>query len=288
MLEEQKIKNELQEYINYVNTYRQIKKTSTGFQKLDLLLNGGLPNGLISLGAITSIGKTSFILQLADNIANQENTKVLFFSLEMNSYDLISRSLSRLSFLDKDSQNYTYDDFMYHSDNIPNFDNIISNYEQTFNNIEFRDNLYSMRAIEGNIFEFRNDYPDDKIVVIIDYLQYVICGTNTNDKQAIDFIVKKLKELSKRLDITIIAISSINRANYKNDIDIDSFKESGSIEYISDILIGLELTNSGCDKQQELKRIPRKITLNILKNRYGALGKVNFEFYTPYYTFIEK
>ena len=76
------------------------------------------------------------------------------------------------------------------------------------------------------------------IVVIIDYLQYILCGNNGNDKQVIDTITKRLKELSKMLNISVIAISSLNRANYGGGITMESFKESGSIEYTSDILIG--------------------------------------------------
>lgn len=102
-------------------------------------------------------------------------------------------------------------------------------------------------------------------------------------------ITKSLKELSKSLGITIVAISSLNRANYSGSITMESFKESGSIEYTSDVLIGLEYTNSnGNDRDYEARKKPRKITLSIIKNRYGALGKINFDFNTKYNTFIEK
>jgi len=70
---------------------------------------------------------------------------------------------------------------------------------------------------------------------------------------------------------------------------MESFKESGSIEYTSDILMGLEYINNGANEREyEAKRNPRKITLSVIKNRYGALGKVNFDFHTTYHTFIEK
>ena len=83
----------LQDYLSYIQDDTQVKKIRTGFDKLDNLLNGGLPNGLITLGAIPSLGKTTFALQVADNMASMENTKVLFFSLEMSKFDLISKSL---------------------------------------------------------------------------------------------------------------------------------------------------------------------------------------------------
>ena len=79
----------LQDYIKYIQDDTQVKKLATNFTKLDNLLNGGLPYGLITLGAITSLGKTTFTLQLADNMASMENTKVLFFSFQpKNSFHL--------------------------------------------------------------------------------------------------------------------------------------------------------------------------------------------------------
>lgn len=146
-----------------------------------------------------------------------------------------------------------------------------------------------MKSIESCIAEFRDNNPSENIVVIIDYLQYILCGNNGSDKQVIDMITKRLKELSKILNLSVVAISSLNRANYSGCITMESFKESGSIEYTSDILIGLEYTNNNAnDRDMEARKNPRRITLTILKNRYGALGKVNMDFYTTYHTFFEK
>ena len=132
-------------------------------------------------------------------------------------------------------------------------------------------------------------HEDNNIVVIIDYLQYILYGNNGSDKQVIDIITKRLKELAKELNICIIEISSLNRTNYSGSITMESFKESGSIEYTSDILMGLEYINNGAnEREHEAKRNPRKITLSVIKNRYGALGKINFDFYTPYHTFLQK
>ena len=282
--------NLLTEYIEYIQDKTKIKKTPLGFEKIDKLLNGGLPNGLITLGAIPSIGKTTFMLQVADNMASMENTKVLFFSLEMSRFDLISKSLSRLTFNQENVEPLTCDELMSNSENI-DYNAILQSYEPMANNIYILDKVYEIRYIEEYIKLFRENNQNANIVVIIDYLQYVLCPNNNNDKQVIDIITKKLKELSKILGITIIVISSLNRANYNGSICLESFKESGSIEYTSDILMGLEYTNNttnGNDRDYEARRNPRKITLSVIKNRYGALGKVDFEFHTNYNTFIEK
>lgn len=278
----------LQDYLNYIQDEVKIKKTPLGFEKIDKLLNGGLPNGLITLGAIPSLGKTTFMLQVADNMASLDNTKVLFFSLEMSRYNLISKSLSRLTYLNENLQDLTYDELEFNNENV-DFDSILTDYEPIANNLYTIDYIYDIRDIVAFITQFRECNANSNVVVIIDYLQYILCGGG-NDKQAIDLITKRLKELSKSLGITIVAISSLNRANYDGTITMESFKESGSIEYTSDILMGLEYTNkiTSNDRDYEAKKNPRKVSLNIIKNRYGALGKVNLEFNMKYSTFIEK
>lgn len=278
----------LQDYLSYIQDDTQVKKIKTGFNKLDNLLNGGLPNGLITLGAIPSLGKTTFALQVADNMASMENTKVLFFSLEMTRFDIISKSLSRLSYTNEDLSSYTFDDLLSNNE-IVDYEALLGQYEPIANNLYTIDYIYDIRDIEAFIRQFKDLHEDNNIVVIIDYLQYILCGNNGNDKQVIDIITKRLKELAKELNICIIEISSLNRTNYSGSITMESFKESGSIEYTSDILMGLEYVNNGAiEREYEAKRNPRKITLSVIKNRYGALGKVNFDFYTTYHTFTEK
>lgn len=278
----------LQDYLNYIQDEVKIKKTPLGFEKIDKLLNGGLPNGLITLDAIPSLGKTTFMLQVADNMASLENTKVLFFSLEMSRYNLISKSLSRLTYLNENLQDLTYDELECNNENV-DFNSILADYEPIANNLYTIDYIYDIRDIVAFITQFRECNTNSNVVVIIDYLQYILSGGG-NDKQAIDLITKRLKELSKSLGITIVAISSLNRANYDGTITMESFKESGSIEYTSDILMGLEYTNkiTSNNRDYEAKKNPRKVSLNIIKNRYGALGKVNLEFNMKYSTFIEK
>ncbi len=276
------------EYLEYIQDDTRIKRTPLGFNKSDTLFNGGLPNGLITLGAIPSIGKTTFMLQVADNMASLDNTKVLFFSLEMSRYDLITKCLSRQTFQNENLTNYSFDDLISNDEAI-DYGAILETYEPIANNLYLIDNIYDIRDIEAYISHFRDDNPNENVVIFIDYLQYVLCGNNANDKQAIDIITKRLKELSKALGITIVVISSLNRANYNGTITMESFKESGSIEYTSDILMGLEYTNtSGNDRDYEANKNPRKITLKVIKNRYGACGKVNFDFNTKYNAYIER
>ena len=193
----------LQAYLSYIKDDTQVKKIRTGFDKLDNLLNGGLPNGLITLGAIPSLGKTTFALQVADNMASMENTKVLFFSLEMTRFDIISKSLSRISYLTDELNNYTFDDLLSNNE-IVDYEALLSQYEPIANNLYTIDYIYDIRDIEAFIRQFKDLHENENIVVIIDYLQYILNGNNGNDKQVIDIITKRLKELAKELNICII------------------------------------------------------------------------------------
>ena len=79
-------------------------------------------------------------------------------------------------------------------------------------------------------------------IVIIDYIQILAPGENKylTDKQAMDANVMELKRISRDYETSIIGISSFNRDNYNAPVNMASFKESGAIEYSSDVLIGLQ------------------------------------------------
>ena len=114
-------------------------------------------------------------------------------------------------------------------------------------------------------------------------------------KEKIDSTVTELKRISRELDITVIVISSLNRANYLTPVDFESLKESGSIEYSADVIYGLQLRCINEDlfsKEGKLKekreRIrtakaasPREIELLCLKNRYGISSFSCFFNYYP-------
>ena len=76
---------------------RQQEVFPTGFANLDRMLDGGLYAGIYTIGAISSLGKTTFCLQIADNIA-KHGGDLLIFSLEMSKYELMAKSISRHSY----------------------------------------------------------------------------------------------------------------------------------------------------------------------------------------------
>ena len=135
-------------------------------------------------------------------------------------------------------------------------------------------------------------YSGNKPLVIIDYLQLLApVDPHFTDKQNTDKNVLELKRLSRELEIPIIAISSLNRANYNEPISMAAFKESGAIEYSSDVLLGLQLAGAGekdFDVDMAKSQEPRQIELKILKNRRGKTGdSINFEYYASRQFFRE-
>ena len=112
------------------------------------------------------------------------------------------------------------------------------------------------------------------------------------DKQNTDKAVLELKRISRDFKLPVIAISAFNRTSYKAEAMFEALKESGSIEYTSDTVIGLQLKGAGkkdFDPTAEKKRDPRLIELVILKNRQGKVGdKILFEYYPMFNYFIDK
>ena len=126
----------------------------------------------------------------------------------------------------------------------------------------------------------------------MDYLQIITPESKySTDKQAIDQTILELKRISRDYKIILVVISSFNRASYGKEITLSAFKESGSVEYSSDLLLGLQLTDVSAknfDLEQAKKQIPRKVELVILKNRNGITNeKVKFRYYQPYNLFQE-
>ncbi len=163
----------------------------------------------------------------------------------------------------------------------------------TFANSEIELRVIELQEqdIDSLLFELKKYCIRKAPVIVLDYLQIVpIKNTDTSQKQAIDEIVRKLKNFQRETNTTFIVISSFNRANYSQQVAFESFKESGNIEYSADVVWGLQFycTKNLCDgtisKNREIieqakKANPRQIQLSCLKNRQGTNYQVFFKYY---------
>lgn len=302
-------------FFDRIEKNKNLTFLSTGFNDLDFVLGGGFYSGLYIVGAISSLGKTTFCLQVADRIAKQNND-VLIFSLEMSRDELIAKSLSRLTFLSGDSKYFkttrdVLNGFRYSEDydtDVRFMCDIVNDYSK------YSDNLYIVEGIgDVSIEAIRNKVRDHiritkKIpVVLIDYIQILApVDIRATDKQNIDKIVLELKRLSRDFGISVLCISSFNRDNYMSPVNLSSFKESGAIEYSSDVLIGLQYY--GMDYQEDETNVARQkrirnlikdfelkgknkesqsIQVKVLKNRNGSKGDFVLNFYPMFNCFVE-
>ena len=258
----------------------------TGFDKLDSSLDRGLYEGLIVLGAIPSLGKTTFALQMALQMAEAGN-HVYFYSLEQSARELtiklLSNKMSRpiadirriaWSFCkDQHISEQDYNDFVEASDGL-----------FKLNNFRIIERCRSAEAIAKDV-QRRYYRTGKQAMIIIDYLQILeTLGARLTDKQAVDQNITALKRLSAEFHVPVMAISNLNRENYDKDITMKAFKESGGIEYSTDVLLGMQFTamqenKDNIDLDQLKAANPRKVQIKILKNRNGqAGGWINFDY----------
>ena len=271
-----------------------IRRVSTGMKSLDCVLGGGISAGLYVLGAIPNLGKSTFVLQIAQNISSS-GTPVLFFSMEMTKKRIASKALSRQLFIDTRNPRYSSDLLLNENSVTDNalwkhMRNARREVEEACRNmyiIERNENVNSAQDIADVVEDYLDEQGEDnKPVVIVDYLQ-ILSGNKENnfvsDRAIVDYNIRVLTTLAMRNQIPIIAISSFNRTNYQVEVSMESFKESGAIEYSADVIMGMQLSAVGSSKfdlNKEKMKNPRDIDIVILKQRYGQSGnKLSFKYY---------
>lgn len=279
---------------------------STGFSEVDKILDGGLAEGQIHIiGAVSSLGKTTMVMQIVENLASNGVTS-LVFSLETSNKILTAKAISRHTYIDtgydlkkakavnqllnkEEHLNMSNDEWnVVHNSatEVKKISDKIKILEGTIEGITVLD-------IQKRVSEFISKY-NQKPVLVVDYLQIltpVESMSRSTDKQITDYNIKYLTFIARKYKIPVVVISSLNRANYHKEITTDAFKESGGIEYTADVLIGLQykdINNSNFDLDKAKRTNPRDIELVVLKNRNGQCGEVGFKYYPRYNYFVEE
>lgn len=174
----------------------------------------------------------------------------------------------------------------------------------------------TIETIQREIDSFKRYTGSFPSLVVVDYTQIIehphVDGIQT-DKQAIDYNVKKLKQLSGAYDLPILAISSVNRQSYKDALSLASAKESGAVEYTASAMLALEnvyFPTPKPKKEEEKNKLPQDIidvgekagttenpkenksikskliACKVLKNRHGEQFSAILE-YKPAYSFFQ-
>jgi replicative DNA helicase len=287
--------------------------TPTGFNCLDATLGGGFFEGLYSIGAVSSLGKTTLCLQIADQVA-EAGQDVIIFSLEMARSELIAKSLSRLSYRlsPGNTRNAKTARALMDQDKIDRFTpderdlmrRATEEYKTFASHLWINEGLGTIGTQQiRDAVEKHIEITCQRPLVIVDYLQILASpDPRMSDKQIIDRNVFELKRISRDFKIPLVAVSSFNRNNYSSAVNMAAFKESGAIEYSSDVLIGIQpqavIDATDGDKKAEAANAKaiddcktddcRKIECKILKNRNGITGiTVDFQ-YLSMFNYIQE
>jgi replicative DNA helicase len=242
----------------------------TGYADLDKLLGGFQRTDLIILAARTSVGKTSFALNLAVNAAVKHNATIAVFSLEMSAEQLASRLLSMESGVDSprirsahlnEQESRKLDAAMNHLAKAP----IWVDDTPSIPIMELRSKARRLAA-EHNLD-----------MIIVDYLQLVASEGGESRVQELGQISRALKALARELRVPVIALSQLSRAVEQRTPHIpqlSDLRESGALEQDADVVLFIyrdEKYNPDTDKKGVADII-------VAKHRNGPTGQVQLLF----------
>jgi len=244
----------------------------TGFKELDYLTEGLKKNELVIIGARPGVGKTSFALKIAINIA-QRVGPVLMFSLEMSEAQLAARSLcfqSKINLKRTIGANLTKSEISQQKNAATFFENI------PLSIIDERD--LTARQISAIAHAYAAKFPP--VLIIIDHMQIV--NTNADRKNyenrnvAIGEASRLFKVLSGKLNCNVMVLSQLNRDIEKGGFKppkLSDLRDSGTIEQDADCVVLMHrLTKAGDNRDCT------DTDLIIAKNRSGPTGETKIHF----------
>jgi len=248
----------------------------SGFSHLDAVI-GGLRPGVFVIAAAPSAGKTTFIKQMADQVAEcNDGVPVLFFSYEQSASELRRKTLARLSKID----NQRIREGKVQEGDLAVAVEYIRRFGRRLKVIEadVRHNVGMIRLIAQREKHQAGKSP----VIFIDYLQIMpAADLKMKDKRAeVDSLVSELRRLARDIDVPVIVISSMSRAYY-DQAKVEGFKESGGIEYGADLAAIMSVQAETPDRTE------RSIDLVILKNRNGGRRIVELNYKMKFDTFAD-
>lgn len=252
---------------------------ATGFADLDYRTSGLQPSDLVLIAARPSMGKTAFVLNIAQYVAFHSNLCTAIFSLEMSKEQLVNRLFSLESRVDAQ---------LLRSGNLQD-----SDWEKLIEGagVIGRSKLIIDDTSGIAIPELRSKCRKYKLehdlkLVIIDYLQ-LMSGSGKSDsrQQEISDISRSLKSLARELKVPVIALSQLSRqVELRNDHRpmLSDLRESGAIEQDADVVMFI-YRDDYYNKDTADKNIAEII---IAKQRNGPVGTVNLV-WLPQYTKFE-
>ena len=251
----------------------------TGFIDLDYKTSGFQPSDLILVAARPSMGKTAFVLNIAQYMAFHNNVTAAIFSLEMSKEQLVNRLLALESKVD--SQNIRTGNLedeewakLIEGANVLGNSNLI---------IDDKPGI-SISGLRSKCRKYKMEH--NLGIIFIDYLQLMTgSGRSESRQQEISDISRSLKALARELNVPVVALSQLSRAVEQRPDHrpmLSDLRESGAIEQDADVVMFI-YRDDYYNKDSENKNIAEII---IAKQRNGPIGTVNLVWMPNYTKFV--
>jgi replicative DNA helicase len=267
--------------VEYLNKHRgQMIGLPTGFARLDEILGGMQRSDMLVLAARPSMGKTSLALNIAHTAARNFGQRVLVFSLEMASEQVVERLTSAEAGID--SQRLRRGEIA---------DDEWSRFITTTSNLSelafFIDDTPAISVLEMRTKSRRLHAEVGLDLIVVDYLQLMRGeGKHENRQQEVSAISRGTKALARELNIPILAISQLSRgveARSDKRPLLSDLRESGSIEQDADVVLFIyrdEVYNENTQRRGIADIL-------VAKHRHGPTGSVPLLFRGPTASFVE-
>ena len=250
----------------------------TGFMDLDYKMAGLQPSDLILVAARPSMGKTAFVLNIAQHVAFKAKKSVAIFSLEMSKEQLVNRLFALEAQVDSQSLrtgNLKDDDW----EKLIESAGIIGKSKLIIDDTPG----ISISELRSKCRKFKLEHGLD--LIIIDYLQLMtgrVGGRSESRQQEISEISRALKGLARELNVPVVALSQLSRAVEQRPDHrpmLSDLRESGAIEQDADVVMFI-YRDDYYNKDSEMKNVAEII---VAKQRNGSIGTVNLT-WLPNYT----
>ena len=253
----------------------ETKGTPTGFGGLDNLLVGMGKSDLIIVGARPGVGKTSFTLNIATNVAKSTKKTVCIFSLEMSSDQLVSRMLSSEALVDS----HNIRSGMLSDDDWTKLAHASASLADCEILIDDTTGI-APTAMKAKLRRVKN-----LGLVVIDYLQLMQSDRKIDNRvQEVGDISRNLKILAKELMVPIICCAQLSRSpESRTDKTpmLSDLRDSGAIEQDADVIMFLSRDYYQNDPEKQ-----NVADVIVAKNRHGSTGKVEMGWFGQFTKFI--
>lgn len=255
----------------------------TGFEDVDRVTTGLNKSDLIIIGARPAMGKTSFALNLARNVAVRGHKRVLFFSLEMGKEQLAQRVLAteaRVESTKMRTGRFSSAEW----EKLAQATIFLSDFDIYFDDTsditvpEMKARIRRLKGVD---------------CVIIDYLQLMKSAVRTDNRvQEVTEITRSLKLMAKDLNIPVITCAQLARGTEargkSHKPQLSDLRESGSIEQDADIVMMLYRDNYYSDTGEDGPALPNSAQVLIQKNRHGPTADIDLNWIPEFTLFTTK